>query len=334
MEPDRHKALFEEHLDHKDSYVRALAIRCLAHCESVNQFTLLEDRVTDKSEEVVFAALGSLLAAPKEQAPRGRMVAYLQEPLQSDNEEVRAMAFKLLGHAGGEDDFQPAMALLTEKLRGTDEVQRLTAAKALGQIAPEEGVPHVVRTQGYVANWMVIGTFLNDEKNSGFNIEYPPEKEIDFEKKYMAKYVWALGGRRREGKNDIEREVEWNEATVDQTNGKLLMAPVVPPPGGLCVAYAVADFNIDQEREVVLNIDGDDAFRVWFNGEKIAESAGTFAHRKPVIAASFGNKITLKAGMNRFVVKSTNIDYEWWVRLRLTDGDGRPVEVIGVVREK
>ena len=332
MQPDRHKRLFEAHLDHNDVAVRALAIRCLAHCESVNQFTLLEDRVTDKSLEVVYAALGSLLEAPVQQAPRGRMVAYLQSPLQSDDEETRAMAFRLLGQAGTEDDFQPALALLTERLRGTDEARRSAAAEALGRIAPADAVVSVVRTQGYVANWMVLGTFLNDEKNSGFDIAYPPEKEIDYEKKYQAKYVWALDGRRREGKGEIEREIEWAEGRVDQTDGKLLLAPLVPPPGALVVAYAVADFTVESDREVVLNIDGDDAFRVWLNGEKIAESVGTFAHRKPVVAASYGNKIKLKSGMNRFLVKTTNIGHEWWVRLRLTDGDGRPVEVRGVVR--
>jgi HEAT repeat protein len=331
MDPDRYKDLFTSYLDHEDPEIRAMAIRCVAHCSTVNQFTLLKDRIADKEQIVIMAALSSLLEAPVDQAPRGQMVVYLQEPLQSEDEETRALAFKLLGQAGSEADFKPAMALLMERLKGADARRREAAAEALGKIAPEKGIGRVVRSQGYLANWMVLGTFLNDEKNTGFNKVYPPETEIDFEKKYKAKYIWVLDGRRRDAKAEIEREIEWTEAAVDQTNGKLLMAPVMPPPGALVVAYAVADFKVDTPREVILRVDGDDAFRVWLNGEKITEGVGTFVRRQPSVAESAAHKIQLKAGVNRLLVKSANIDHDWWVRLRLTDAKGLPIEVEAVI---
>ena len=39
-------------------------------------------------------------------APRGKLVEYLQKQLDGDDEETRALAFQLLGHAGAEADFQ------------------------------------------------------------------------------------------------------------------------------------------------------------------------------------------------------------------------------------
>jgi hypothetical protein len=82
---------------------------------------------------------------------------------------------------------------------------------------------------------------------------------------------------------------------------------------------------MDQEREVTLDIDGDDAFRVWHNGKQIAEQIAPYERRKDCIAQQKDIKLTLKAGAHRFLVKSANIDYQWWIRLRLTDSNGSPI---------
>ncbi len=175
------------------------------------------------------------------------------------------------------------MAALAGLLRGSDDELRAAAAKALGAIAPEEGIGEVVQAQGYLARWMVIGTFLNDEKNTAFNQAFPPEQGIDFEAKYLAKYVWVVEGHRKAEDKPIERE-----------------SP--------------------------LDIDGDDGFRVWLNGEQIAEQVAEFKARQPCVARQNGIKLRLKAGTNRFFVKTANIDHQWWLRLRLTDSTGSPID--------
>ena len=105
------------------------------------------------------------------------------------------------------------------------------------------------------------------------------------------------------------------------------MGPLLPPPGTFSLAYAVADFNCQSAQEVSLSIDGDDAFKVWFNDKKVAEQIAPYQHRQSCIASVSNIAITLKPGINRFLVKSANIGHEWWVRLRLTDADGKPIEV-------
>jgi len=255
------------------------------------------------------------------------MVAYLRPALDSDDTTTRELAYQLLGHAGTEKDFQPALQVLADVLRGQDDARRVAAADALGRIAPRGGVPQLVRTQGYIAHWRVLGTFLNDLKNTGFDKSFPPEKKIDFAAKYKAKYVWQLAGEGPHGKGEIEREIEWAKASVDRTDGKLNVPTVVPPPGSLWVAYAVADFRSTKARGLLLHVDGDDSFRIWLNGEKIAEMAAPYKHRQPCVVKQEGIQIRVKAGANRLVVKTTNIEYQWWIRLRLTDEAGEPVEV-------
>lgn len=252
-------------------------------------------------------------------------MAYLKTPLVSAHIDVRTMAYALLSHAGTAADFKPAIALLGERLRSVDETTRTEAAAALAGFAPPNQIESVVSAQGYIARWMILGTFLNDKDNGGFARIYPPEKKIDFKAKYPAKYVWALG--RNRGGKELERIIHWGKATVDQTNGQLVIPPLVPPPAALAVAYAVADFRVDTERHVMLSVDGDDAFRVVLNGKKVAEQVAVYKGGQASVAEQKGIKITLKAGANRFVVKTTNIDGAWWVRLRLTDSEGRPVEV-------
>ena len=325
MEPDRHRALFTSHLENEDFSIRALAIRCLAHCDSVDLYELLRQRVEDEELFVVHAALNALLRAPIEHAPPGKLVAYLEKPLTSENAATRELAFQLLGHAGSEKDFQPALKLLVDRLRGLDEQRRAAAAEALGKIAPFEGIAHVSRTQGYLSSWMVLGTFLNDKEHKGFNAEHPPEKEIDYTRKYKAKYLWVLARRTKE---PIEREIAWSEAMIERTDGRLELAPVLPPPGTLSVAFAVADFEVRSPGTAVMGIDGDDAFRVWLNDEKIAEQVAGFKSRQACVAEQRGIQVQLAAGINRLVVKSSNIDHDWWVRVRLTDADGKPIEVI------
>jgi HEAT repeat protein len=334
MEPGRFSDLFQKHLKHSAADIRQQAIRCLAHCPDINLYDALKPAINDKEESVVSVVLTTLLSTSTDDAPRGQLVAYLQHPLENDTppsyanqKTVRVLALKLLAKAGDETDFVPALALLSDRLRSTNPLLRQSAALALGSIAPEQAKPQIAASQGYLTQWNVIGTFLNDQTNTSFNKPFPPETEINFDKKYTAKYVWTLEGHRRDKKGAIEREIGWVKAAVDLTDGKLEIPPLVPPPASLAVGYAITDFKVTVAKEVILDIDGDDAFRVWLNDAKISEKVGQYQRRQPSVAEHKGIKVKLKAGHNRLFIKTSNIDHEWWVRVRMTDASGRPVEV-------
>ena len=305
-----------------------LSILCLSHCREVNLYNLLKETIKDEESRVSLAAINALMDTPLEDAPTGVLVSYLEEALVNADTVVRKAAFDLLAHAGNADDFEPALAMLGEALSGTDTIRREAVAEALGSIATDKGVANVARRQGYISNWMVLGTFLNDKEHKAFAKELEPEKTIDFEKTYPSTYVWALqGNQRKEGEKAIERDIGWEEASVNKTNGMLLMGPLLPPPGTFSIAYAVTDFNSTKEQELFLSLDGDDAFKVWLNGEKVAEAIAPYLHRQSCIATLENIKIKLKKGKNRILIKSANIENEWWVRARITDANNRPIEL-------
>ena len=328
MNPDSNLDFFVNYLKDDDPEIRELSIRCLSHCQEANLYDLLEETIKDKENRVSLAAMNALMDAPLEDAPTGELVSYLEDALVNTDTVVRKTAFDLLGHAGNADDFEPALAMLGEALSGSDTIRREAVAEALGSIAPDNGVANVANRQGYVSKWMVLGTFLNDKEHKAFAEELEPEKSIDFEKTYPSKYVWALqGNQRRDGEKAIEREIGWSEASVNKTNGMLLMGPLLPPPGTFSIAYAVSDFTCSKDQDLFLSLDGDDAFKVWLNGEKIAEAIAPYLHRQSCVATLENIKIKLKKGKNRILIKSANIENEWWVRARITDTNNRPVEL-------
>ena len=328
MNPDSNLDFFVNYLKDNDPEIRELSIRCLSHCQEANLYDLLEETIKDEENRVSLAALNALMDAPLDDAPTGELVSYLENALVNTDTVVRKTAFDLLGHAGSADDFEPALAMLGEALSGSDTIRREAVAEALGSIAPDNGVANVASRQGYVSKWMVLGTFLNDKEHKAFAEELEPEKSIDFEKTYPSKYVWALqGNQRRDGEKAIERDIGWSEASVNKTNGMLLMGPLLPPPGTFSIAYAVSDFTCSKDQELFLTLDGDDAFKVWLNGEKIAEAIAPYLHRQSCVATLENIKIKLKKGQNRILIKSANIENEWWVRARITDANNRPVEL-------
>lgn len=330
IEPAKYIEYFTRQLGHADAGIRALAIRCLAHCEGANLFEILKPKMADENVSVVAAALGALLRSPAANAPRGTLVTYLKAPIGSPDAAVRALANEVLAHAGSSEDYKQALETLGALLKGKDDVQRVSAAKALGAIAPQDVLGELVSMQGYLAKWTIIGTFLNDDKNTGFAQEFPPEKTIDFKAKYMSKFVWAgiQGGVEGIGGDAAtEREISWTKVNVDQADGRLLMAANLPPPGSLSIGYAVTDVTVDKARDVILAIDGDDGFRVWLNGTVIGEQmAVPDPKTKITVATLAGVKAQLKQGSNRFLVKSSNITGDWWMRIRVTDAEGNPVD--------
>ena len=328
MNPDSNLDFFVNYLKDDDPEIRELSIRCLSHCQEANLYDLLEETIKDEENRVSLAAMNALMDAPLDDAPTGELVSYLENALVNTDTVVRKTAFDLLGHAGSADDFEPALAMLGEALSGSDTIRREAVAEALGSIAPDNGVANVASRQGYVSKWMVLGTFLNDKEHKAFAEELEPEKSINFEKTYPSKYVWALqGNQRRDGEKAIERDIGWSEASVNKTNGMLLMGPLLPPPGTFSIAYAVSDFTCSKDQELFLTLDGDDAFKVWLNGEKIAEAIAPYLHRQSCVATLENIKIKLKKGKNRILIKSANIENEWWVRARITDANNRPVEL-------
>jgi len=106
---------------------------------------------------------------------------------------------------------------------------------------------------GVVREWMVIGLFDNAEGKGRFTA-FEPEKEIDFNKTYPGK----------DG-----NDVTWQKATVNP-NGTLDLRSRWAQ-SDYCTAYAYAEIESPDERDVELRFSAKDASTLWGNGTKICE---------------------------------------------------------------
>ena len=329
LDPSRHTALFRRYLDAKDAATRAQAVRCRGLCDKQDLFDEFRTHVGDADHRVAGAALESLLHVSEDVLPEHLVVDYLAKPLRSDNREVLLAALEFAGSRGSrsaitEAEFRKILDVLGPHLGGANDELRVASAGALVKLGGVENTPAVVAAQGFISNWKVIGTFLNDQKNTGFATIYPPEKEIDFGKTYESEYRWDFGGA---NPNELQKlPVKWVGVQLPKVDGTINIAAAMPVPTRYAVAYAVADLYSDKEQTVLAMIEQESKIRLWVNGEKVTETPAIEPPApprdalapKPVVETE-PCKIALKKGLNRILVKTASQGKGWWIRIRLLD---------------
>jgi len=131
-------------------------------------------------------------------------------------------------------------------------------------------------------NWHVIGPFDNAE-NIGFWTEYPPEREIDFDKSYQ-----GMAG-----------EVRWQKAQGGRSKSGVDFASIFGVKEW-AVGYALANINSPEETEAQLRIGSKDSIIVWLNGEQV--------HKNMTQRIGFPDQdmipVKLRKGDNRLLIKS------------------------------
>ncbi|MEM7395668.1 MAG: HEAT repeat domain-containing protein, partial [Verrucomicrobiota bacterium] len=220
LNPNRHRTLFEGFLKHGNDQVRAMAVRCRALCEPEQLFDIFRPMVLDKSKPVTLSAMNSLSFVPLAFGPAEGMVAYLKTPLSSSDRDVLLTGLNLLGNRTSAEEFDKALDHLRPYLEGGQDEFRTRSASTLAGIGGFEKYGIIAEAQGYIGRWKVLGPFLNDKENTGFNQVYVPEKEIDFDKAYNVELIWDLSGNKRNEKTDVQRaEITWQEVQVSKETG-------------------------------------------------------------------------------------------------------------------
>src|SRR5262249_448909 len=103
-----------------------------------------------------------------------------------------------------------------------------------------------------LGNWHFIGPFDN-AGNKGFDIVYPPEKEIELKKKYP-------------GKNG--EEAIWREGRF--RDGEINNLAVFKPENNLqAVVYLYREIDSNVARDLPVSLGSDDTLTVWLNGQKL-----------------------------------------------------------------
>ena len=102
---------------------------------------------------------------------------------------------------------------------------------------------------GLLSSWWLIGPF-DHRGGIGFNAAYPPETEIELQKKYAG----------------TEGEVSWAEKSTDHRHGLLDLNNLLGPHKG-AVVYAYHEFESDRDQPVEIRLGTPNGWKLWVNGE-------------------------------------------------------------------
>ncbi|HMF11387.1 MAG TPA: hypothetical protein VKE94_03755, partial [Gemmataceae bacterium] len=146
----------------------------------------------------------------------------------------------------------------------------------------------------FEGKWFYLGPFDNAD-NKGFDIVYPPEKEIDLKKHYADKEGKQIGWK------------EFRRFRIDRINDLKLF----PNPDFSCI-YLFHEIEEKTAITMPISLGSDDGLAVWLNGERI------LADNVVRSAAQDQNQVDLKlkAGKNRLLVKVCNVSGEFAFYIR------------------
>jgi tetratricopeptide (TPR) repeat protein len=187
-------------------------------------------------------------------------------------------------------------------------VRALATLRLMGS-AEEEGrfddTQRIGRALGFIGDWMLLGALENDQ-GKGFLTEYAPEKPgppgttMDLTAAVPGPLV----------------PLAWRHATSART-GEVPLSQLLWPHE-FALAYLVTWVHSDGERQAQLRLSSGGPVRAWCNdglvlSEELVKRGDLDTLNAPV---------TLHAGWNKILVKSAHRRGEWWLRARITDGEG------------
>lgn len=206
----------------------------------------------------------------------------------------------------GETD--AAAKLYAEALSGArdpDQVKLL--AERLDKLGRKVDLP---RHFGFIMEWKIIGPFDNSDE-SAFDIAYPPESTLDLDAAYDGK----LG------------KVSWIETVTNDPYGAVDLNKALGKNNGV-VAYAVAEFTSDAEREVDLRLSTVNANKIWLNGQPVGAFKVYHAGEE---LDQYSVRGRLQAGKNTILLKILQNEMkeswaqEWKFQFRVCDAAGTAI---------
>lgn len=290
-------------LEHGDVRVVVAAVRALGGIgqSSVRSLLPLLDDSRPEVWEAVAVALGRIEEA---NAVPGLMKAWLDpaKRLTATRALARIVDFNAMeAYLAGLVSDEPALrrrcgeAILDLEVDAQHLVRRRLAAGTL----PPEVVGELKRLYGGAVSlrtWELLGPFPHP-----------------FEEPFNPRHYFALdeveGGRLYAAKHG--REVKWTPVRPGDGGYVDLLAQWGPETRA--TAYGNASILSRQERRVEVELGGTDSLVLWFNGEEVHRSTGARTWRPD----AFRIPVTLRAGANYFLVKSTQVTADWGFSLRV-----------------
>ncbi len=155
-------------------------------------------------------------------------------------------------------------------------------------------------SNGFIRNWMVIGSFDN-ENGKGYYEKFGPEQETVFFKKYKGKVV----------------DLRWRRIMLRGPSGIIHMKSLVYPEND-SLGYLYTLVNAPVAKDYFLNISTGDSIRIFVNGKEVASEEN-------IDRFSFDNvkvKVSFKQGVNSILLKTCQRKEDWLVGARITTEEG------------
>ena len=236
----------------------------------------------------------------------------LAEMLDDPSQELRGEAVaRLIGQAEELDkSSQPDEATATLRrafaaARDPDQVRSLAE-----QLKKREVEVDLARHLGFVMAWHVIGPFDNTGEK-GFDVAYPPEREIDLAAAYA-------------GKNEPVKWIAWS---THEDDGKIDLHKPLSEMKGV-VAYATTDFVSEKKQEVEFRLTSVNATKLWLNGRLIDQHK---VYHSGTLLDQYVSRGMLESGRNVILVKVCQNEQTdpwtkvWGFQLRVCDQYGAVV---------
>jgi HEAT repeat protein len=162
-----------------------------------------------------------------------------------------------------------------------------------------------VRTQGFIVDWWVV-TPIQDPDGNGLEKKHFPEDVIDLTRQQ------TFEGRRFRWQKLVDVSLD---GRIDLTTSFRRSEKVL--------TYAYTEVSSPKAQEVLFKMGSDDGIACWVNGRRIHLNS---AARSMALDAD-SVKASLSAGTNKILLKINNLGGDWGFVFRVTDLDGKPMEL-------
>ena len=173
-----------------------------------------------------------------------------------------------------------ARSLYKRTLQGaTDDDQVKTIAKLLRKMGEKVDLP---RHFGFLTNWHIVGPFDNTG-SKGFNVVYPPEKQVDLKAKLKGKLGPAT----------------WKSYNTKHDFGIIDIAKQISPYKG-AVMYCSTVFESKTPRSIQFRLGTPNAWKLWINGRQVFANE---EYHRGMKLDQYSVPVTLRAGSNTILLK-------------------------------
>jgi hypothetical protein len=159
---------------------------------------------------------------------------------------------------------------------------------------------------GYITGWHLFGDVPWDDADNPVDKVFVGEPNVDLSSPHRI----------------ADRTLPWREFVTVDPHGMVDLARIMGPKADVA-AYGYAEVVLPEAREMVLRIGSNDGFKCWFNGHEVSRFDGGRGYFPDQDSAT----VQAEAGVNKVLMKVTQMGGAWAFSVRMTDLSGKPIDL-------